>query len=104
LHDAWREEHEEFWKQYLKGTPPLRLPFNTGPVAETDKGDISRFPFGEVLSAKLRDVALNARASLSLVVCTVYMAVMMRWCRQEDAILTFVASSRARPGSRLWPR
>ena len=53
-------------------------------------------PFGAHLSGLLRAVARKERTSTALVVLTIYIAVMARWCDQTDLLVSFVTDGRYR--------
>jgi hypothetical protein len=94
---AWRSQHEPYWRQHLAGAPSLRLPAHTG-MAEAPgvEGALYRASLGREISDGLRRLAGQERAGLSLVVCTLYTAVMLRWCGHDESVLTFVSSRRYR--------
>lgn len=96
-HSAWLKKHGPYWKERLTGAPRLQLPVDDGLAS----GDYPiavplHFPFGNRLSAGLRDAARREGALLPLVVLTVYVAVVSRWCGQRDLVLTFVSHGRHR--------
>jgi Condensation domain/TubC N-terminal docking domain len=97
-YDTWRKEHEAYWKRHLSDAPHVQLPVQKrSTMVHGPAGSRLIVPFGEILSGQLRDVAKRERVLLAMVVLTVYVAVLSRWCDQRDMVLTFVLNGRNRP-------
>jgi Condensation domain len=95
-HSAWLEKHEAYWRGRLAGARRTQLrcserfPETQDPIGVT----MLHFSFGKILTTKLRDVARRERTLLSMVFLTIYVAVMSRWCNQDDLIMQFVSHGR----------
>jgi hypothetical protein len=94
---AWRAKHEAHWRAHLAGAPAAQLAPDETPEndAPSDAATLN-LRFGSTLSAKLREVARRERTLLPLVVFTVYLAVMSRWCHEEDLLVMFNSHGRHR--------
>lgn len=92
---VWRKKHEAFWKGRLIGAPRVQIPTQVGLMGvvspNTATLDIS---FGDALSAKLRNEARRNRTLLSLLVLTIYIAVISRWCEQRDLVVGCICNGR----------
>ena len=96
-HDAWLLTHSDYWKQHLQGSRRVEIPVDNGCEPTEDAiGITTHIPFGDVLSAALRDIARRERSLLSLVVMAGYAIVMMRWCRQDDILIELMSHGRHR--------
>jgi hypothetical protein len=108
-YDAWFRKCGAYWRGRLGGAQPLQLPIDDGfarkdcrprggrlSLAEGGKPIWTslEFPFGEMLSAKLRDMARCERTLLPLIILTVHVAVVSRWCSQRDMVVGFVSHGR----------
>lgn len=98
LYDHWLRRHEPYWSQRLSLAPTVRLPARdaTAPV-DSPRAAKLEICFDQPLSSELQELARRERTLLSLVVLTLYVIVMARWCRQRDLLLTFVSNGRDRP-------
>jgi hypothetical protein len=95
--DSWLKKHEAYWRERLAGAPSIQIPLdNNAAEVEYPTGATLHFPFGNTLSAKLRDLARRERTLLPLVVLTAYAVVMSRWLRQTDLVLVFGSHGRYR--------
>jgi hypothetical protein len=91
----WLKQHEVYWRQRLAGASRIRIVSNDGlPKAEQPVGALLHIPFGDVLSAKFREVARREQIQLALVVFCVFTAVMMHWCQRKDLVIKFLISGR----------
>lgn len=96
-HAAWMQGHESYWRERLKGVQPLEVPLDMPPEgANNSSGATTYVPFGDTLSAALRDVARRERTLLSLVVLAAYVIVISNWCRRDDLLVEFVSHGRHR--------
>jgi len=93
----WIRKHKAYWHNRLKGAPKVQIPAVSG--AAEGPGDPARHDihFGDALSTKLRGVARDERILLCLVVLTVYVAAICRWCRQRDLVVLLTDNGRDHP-------
>jgi hypothetical protein len=96
-YDAWLKKHQTYWKGRLTGAPRTNLPYDYA-LTEGKHATwaVQYFPIGRKLRAELCELARREQALLSLLVLTVYVAVLSRWCNQRDFVLTFVSHGRHR--------
>lgn len=96
-HRVWLQEHQSYWKHRLAGAAGIRWPTDTF-RSEVTRGAVARVPisFSDALSIGLRAVTQRAHTMLSLGVLAVYVAVISRWCNQEDFVVETLASGRDR--------
>lgn len=98
MYRTYGDKHEAYWKSRVAGTSPMQLPRTDGlPEMERPIGAILHIPFGDILSRRLRELAQRERTTLSLVVLTVYVAVLSRWCHLQDLLIKLVLNGRDRP-------
>ena len=93
---AWLTQCEAHWRQQLAGAPDLRFPTasHSPGLQQVTDGATLYLPVRVPLDGRLRDVARRERTLLPLVVLTVYIAVVARWCNQRDFVLAFQSHGR----------
>jgi hypothetical protein len=97
-HGDWLEKHESYWKRHLTGAPAVRLPQDPSATAAAQPiGAVLTLPFGDLLSARLRELAQREKSLLAVVAFTLYIVVMARWCNQQDLLIRLVFNARYRP-------
>jgi len=93
-----KSENEEYWKIRLAGAAPVRLPAD---VVLEDVRPFSaaemRLSFGDGLSRNLAGLARNERTTLFLVVLSIFVTHLARWCQQRDVVLWTVHTGRMLP-------
>lgn len=93
--ESWRQKHESYWNNRLKGASTVRLPDaevlvpSTNPVVA-----LRHFSFGASLSAQLKRISLQEGTQLPAAVLTAYVIVMSRWCNQRDLLVSFASHGR----------
>lgn len=94
-YDTWRKKHEGYWRERIDGVRSVKIPadFEIKPVT-CPIGATAHFPLGRVLSEELREFAQHEGILLPLVALSVYVAMMTRWCREEDFLVGFVSHGR----------
>ena len=98
IHEPWWKEHEPYWIRRLSGARPAEI----FPEKNTTGADIATstdrdIHLGRELSVQLRAIARRNQTEVALVICTVYVALISRWCRQHDLTIRFLISGRSRP-------
>jgi hypothetical protein len=87
-HEAWRRDHEPYWKEHLRDARGTRLPTPSAlPLAKPAAAVTRHFSFGPLLSERLREVARRERTMHSVVALTTYAVAMSHWCQQEDLLI-----------------
>lgn len=87
-HEAWRRDHEAYWRQHLSHAPDTRIPTCSELLqARPPVGMTRYFPFGTTLSERLRALAAREQTLLSVVGLTAYAVAMSHWCQQEDLVI-----------------
>ena len=94
---AWVDKHGSYWNWRLASATGVRWPI-VGRVDGIKRGtvEIKELEFGKAVSAGLCDFARRARSLLSMVMLTMYVAVLARWCGQTDFIVATTISGRDR--------
>jgi hypothetical protein len=94
-YSAWLEQHEAYWRGRLTGAPCIQLQHDDG-LAEVQHstGGMLHFPLGKALTARLREVAQREGTLLSMVVLTVYISMMSRWCNEGDLVVRVTSHGR----------
>ena len=92
---AWLREHRPYWDKRLGAATVNEIPTkgkqSDGPPCS---GATVHIPFGNPLTARLREVALKESVLLPVIVLTAYALVMSTWCGQQDLLVPFVAHGR----------
>lgn len=98
---VWLEKHAEYWRQHLRGASPTVIPADQSlSDRKPTIGVIKHIPFGDELTAALREAARRERALLSIFVLTAYAVVLSAWCRREDLLVVFPSHGRHRSALR----
>lgn len=94
-YEAWRQNHEGYWRQRLASTPCLQLPFDTefGDPRQP-KTVVLQLPFERSVNRELWDVARQERTLPSIVVLTTYVATLSNFFKQRDLVLKFISHGR----------
>jgi hypothetical protein len=97
VREHWLNEHEPYWKRYLLDAPRVHLPTDSATQHIAGIGRTLCVPLGALLSADLRALARSTRTPLSLVVLTIYIALMSRWLSLDELLLLILTHRRFRP-------
>lgn len=87
---ARRSKHEAYWREHLTGVRGIQHLREAAQPAVVDL----QFPFAEVASDQLRDVARRERTLPVLVLLTAYIAAISNWCNQNDVVVAVVSHGR----------
>lgn len=85
-HEAWRRDHEAYWKMHLEHAPRPTIPESHG-LAKPLAGVTAHIRLGAALSAGLREAAKRESTFISNAMLAIYAIVMSRWCAQEDLLI-----------------
>ena len=95
---VWYDTHAKYWTNRLAGARPTRIPVSDGLREESDPTSVELyFELDETLSSQLRLIARREKVFLAIVMLTVYVIVMHRWCDQDDILVTVPSDGRSRP-------
>lgn len=98
---AWMEKHAEYWRAHLRGARPTVIPSDHRPLdGKPVAGMTQHLPFGEELTAALREAAKRERTLLSVFVLSAYAVVLSAWCKTEDLLVAFPSHGRHQPALR----
>ena len=96
--NAWKRNHAKYWQERLSQATRIQLPVDTG---------ITKFaPFsyatakirvGKQLSLQLRDLARRRKTTLAMIIFTVYVSLVSRFCNATDLVVPFLAMGRDLP-------
>lgn len=97
-HEVWLERHESYWRRRMTGAERITVPQDNGLEVKSEpfEGALA-MPIGQPLTHRLRDVAQREKTLLPLVVLTIYVVLMTRWCDQGEVIVGFASHGRHRP-------
>lgn len=95
MYPFWRETHGPYWERRLRAAPSMRFPVDrdTGPKRSPGFASVT-VPIGAQLTAELVEFSRRERTPLALVVLSVCVVVISRWCNQTDFIVGLVDSGR----------
>ena len=95
--DSWMHAHGTYWHARLDGAKPIRFPVDRDIVAAAPSEEaVLPIRFGEALSVALRKSAQCERTTLTLLVLAVLIALMSRWCNENDLVIAFNTNGRHR--------
>jgi hypothetical protein len=94
-HRAWKRKHEPYWRQHMTGVQSVQVPCDVA-LADAVPSVALHIPFGNLLSAKLREAARREGTLPSMLVLAIYVIVISRWCDREDLLITYIAHGRYR--------
>lgn len=98
IYGRWLDRHEAYWREHLAGVQALQVPLDRQmALTEHPATKMLWFSLGVKLSSQLRAAAQHTGIQPALVVMTLYVAAMSRWCAREDMIFTIAAHGRYRP-------
>jgi hypothetical protein len=98
IYPCWRKKHAPYWETRFADAPCPKLPIDQGSVdSRCASGAQLTFQFGAGLTNKLCDFAKRECVPPALVILTVYVVLMARWCNQTDLVVLLVESGRHRP-------
>jgi hypothetical protein len=91
----WLRRHEPYWNWQLNGAIPVRWPIDTDlTVATPGILGKAQCSFGKACSAGLMDLARRVRTLPAVPMMAIYVAVLWRWCLQEDFVLPLNTAGR----------
>lgn len=90
----WHLKHGAFWQEYLHDATPVR--WRTDGSISCGKCGLTSLQgsFGTELSARLRELGRQTRSLPALVMLTLYVSVVSRWCGQWDLVVPFNVAGR----------
>lgn len=92
----WQETHGQYWASRLAGARRIHFPVD-GMPHEAGGSATLELQFGETLTKSLLDFARRQSCPPALVMLTIYIAVLSRWCDQTDLTVVLVDTGRHRP-------
>ena len=95
---AWRQKHAAYWNKYLAGADCIRWPRreSIASASANTSGILTSLesPFGEALSAGLRELGRQTQTLPGLIMLSVYVTCVSMWCGQKDVVVPFVIAGR----------
>jgi len=96
-HPLRKNRHEQFWIDRTRDSPRIELPYKPIPrESESDASAILHLPLGKSLSDALLRAAQREGTPFQLLVLTVYLLSLSRWCTQNDFVIIFAHHGRYR--------
>jgi hypothetical protein len=95
--ETWLREHEPYWRARFSGLRQLTLPGDDGLARNGNGTMVPRtvyVPFGDKLTAELREVARRERCLMPMLILSLYLYVMSRWCERNDLLVKFLSHGR----------
>lgn len=93
--DAWLKDHAPYWRGRLSGAPQVLIPPDHG--AKADSPNTSEWhyaPFGKKITQALHEIARRERAMIALVVLSLYLILISKWCEQSDLLVELISHGR----------
>jgi hypothetical protein len=93
--EAWRSRHEPYWRERLSRAAQVNFPSDdTQQEQQSLRWITTRYPLGAQLSEKLRVLAWKEKMLLPLVVLSVVVNALSRWCDQPEWSIDFQSHGR----------
>jgi amino acid adenylation domain-containing protein len=96
MDEVWQKTHAAYWQERFAGAARVELPRDEGLSQEGPAGAVFKFSLGDALSVQLRELARREHCLLALVVFSLHVTVMSRWCSQKDLIARLIVNGRDR--------
>ncbi len=91
----WQKKHAGYWKTRLAGARPIDWAVVESAMrAKSDAAGRANIHIGKSLRSKILEFARQGRTLAASVVFAVYAAVLWRWCRQDDFVVSFFVAGR----------
>jgi Condensation domain len=91
----WLQRHEEYWNKRLAGAESIRWPVDAGAMrGKRGATGMMSIHLGGELSARLQAFARKTHSLSAMVMLSAYIAVLWRWCRQQDFVVPFYVAGR----------
>ncbi|HEX8695785.1 MAG TPA: amino acid adenylation domain-containing protein [Longimicrobium sp.] len=91
------EKQVSFWREHLRGAPPLELPGDRPrPPALTYRGRFHRFRVPPDVTRRLREVCRQEAATLNMVVMAAFYVLLRKYSGQDDLVVGTLLGSRGR--------
>jgi hypothetical protein len=91
-----KDRHEAFWLDRMSDTPKIELPLSSKSFLPKGPAMVMNGPLGKTLSAGLRSTAQREKTLFPLVIFSVYLLSLSRWCGQQDVVMLFASNARQR--------
>jgi len=93
---AWQKAHAPYWRDKLAGLPRIIVPpdGHAGSANEDTKPSVMHVPLGKRVSSHLARIAHCERSLLALVILTLHLVLMSRWCQREELLVEFTSHGR----------
>ena len=92
---SWKEQHRQYWAERLNGCQRLKFP------RDGNEGSVRRLGFGLIpirfrsgLKEELGEWCRRHGTTLVISVFTAYVALVLRWCNVQEAVILFQSSGR----------
>lgn len=92
---TWVRKHASHWNEHLAGARRVHFPRHARSHRSTYPAvALLTLPFGKALTEELAGMARRERTLLSIVLLATHIAVVSRWCNQDDVVVAFVSHGR----------
>ena len=90
----WQQKHAGYWQQHLCDAVPIQWPADGSASRGAENLVLLQGALGGKLSARLRELGRRAQSLPSMVMLTLYVCVISRWCKQQDFVVPFNVAGR----------
>jgi hypothetical protein len=90
----WHQKHAAYWQEYLSGAAPIQWPRDNIASCGECSLRLLHASFGATLSARLRELGRQTQSLPALVMLSLYVSVISRWCGQRDFVVPFNVAGR----------
>ena len=97
---AWEDEHLAYWSERLQGCGRLMFPVGEGSQPNASGWSGVPLEIDAKMRAELLGWCRSMRTTLVLAVFTAYLALVLRWCGTNDAVVQFQTDGRLERGLR----
>lgn len=93
--ESWRQQHQAYWEAKLGKFSPLLVPTDhPAPDQTPSLHSVVHAPLGKKLTDALRDLARREHCLMPIVVLSLYLIVMSRFCDRRDLLVNFLSHGR----------
>ncbi|GFE83725.1 hypothetical protein GCM10011487_57250 [Steroidobacter agaridevorans] len=98
IFESWLSKDGAYWKRRMNDAPRVRLPIEKQDVYLAGPGSAQLYiPIDASVRLQLRELARRQRTLAAMVVLSIYVVVMARWCELTDLVVGFTSDGRYRP-------
>jgi hypothetical protein len=96
-HNLWLQRHYGYWQKRLAGCGRLRFPQDSSFIEQAGGWGSLPVRIGSSLKAQLQRWCRSQGTTLAMSVFTAFVALVLRWCHDSDAVIRYQTDGRSSP-------